>query len=126
MRRVDTSAGVFKVSKAGFDVTTAGAADLLLDTIGQKYQGAFHTGLILNSALSGPVVSTNVIANDTSTWTYTLNFGRTYPHPPQILFGANGGGYDSGNSFLPFYRANSDAASPVEKAVFIDLAEVTI
>lgn len=75
------------ISKPGVAASpSTPAADRIFDPLNKPYNGMFMRGRILNADMTS-VTSTTVSSNDTVTKTATVNFGRTFPAPPQVYYG---------------------------------------
>ena len=79
MKRVIINSSGLRVSKAGYDASTATGAELSLDTRSGKYFSIFLQGSIPLSSFTGAS-----LGGSNYQWTYTLNFGTTFAAPPIV------------------------------------------
>jgi len=75
------------VSKSGFDIATATADQLILNSKIGKYLSFILQGSIAFSAFTLTYHNAGTIQSD-DVWTYVVNFGLTLPAPPIIIISA--------------------------------------
>jgi len=84
MRRVLLDKNGLRVSKSGYDVTTATGSQLAMDTRASKYIMTLLQGSIAFSAFTLILYDPSTYV-DTWHWQYVLNFGFATATPPIVL-----------------------------------------
>lgn len=75
----------------------------MFDFLNGIYTGVYAAGTIPFTAGGWTSAKSRTFnANDTTTYTYILNFGKTFPVPPSMMFGCNSDYISSGQIFYPF------------------------
>ena len=79
MQRLIMDPSKLKISKPGYDVTTAATDKLIFDSSQVTYNGVYLSGVALYSSSVQTLTDTSEY-----THTYTINFGKTFAAPPSI------------------------------------------
>ena len=120
MRRVLISSSQFKLSAQGFDAATATGSGLIFDGFGgYAYNGAYLVGSVPAASMMATTYQGN------AAWQYVVNFGKTFPSPPQCLVALNDPTH-SGGFILTYLNSTGDGNNFVQLYVSVTTTLLTV